>query len=262
VDQDESIIRIMGHIMKRIMKQHTTVCAIVGSLILIMASLSDAGIKKCVGPNGDWKYTDRECPNGYSDGQIKAPDTTTSSTVEETGELYECRMATILSYYEIDEATKNVGSMLDISRQEKNRVMTNYLENCLESLVQRKVVLDSRQVDGEVVDEDDGKRRKEKLIVDEWCSYGSVEADFDPGSSRFDVIFTNKSKNACRKVVAVCTYSRGIRIQYTVSVEVHGDREVSPGDSTVIGTVSADDTMNRGRCRLKRSGEKDWPIAD
>jgi len=161
------------------------VCAM--ALCLYLSSPAVGMVKKCVGPDGDVRFTNQECPEGYVLEASRAASPPSPSDDED--EPYICRFSSQLMSSEIVSALTEAESSLALARDKGDENSARYWQNCLEQIRQRETVLQSPAPPPAAEDS-----------APVGCSEGTFE--YKEGG----MYFTSSTRSPCTGVRAVCTF--------------------------------------------------------
>jgi hypothetical protein len=173
-------------------------CAI--ALCSYLSSPAVGVMKKCVGPDGDVRFTNLECPEGYVLEASRAASPPTTSSDED--EPYICRFSTILTSSEIVSAATEAEGSLKLAKEKGDDESVRYWQNCLEQIRQRETALQSPVP----------PPAEENAPVE--CSEGTFE--YKEGG----MYFTSSTRSPCTGVRAVCTFE--VRESQRVTTEGRG----------------------------------------
>jgi hypothetical protein len=161
------------------------ICTVALSTIF---STSAAGVmKKCVGPNGDVRFTNLECPEGYVLEASRAASPPSTSSDED--EPYICRFSSILTSTEIVSAVTEAEGSLELAREKGDDEAARYWQNCLKQIQQRETALQSP-----------APPPAAEESAPAGCSEGTFE--YKEGG----MYFTSSTRSPCTGVKAVCTF--------------------------------------------------------
>jgi hypothetical protein len=160
-----------------------TLMVVVTALVLLFATDVRCEFKKCVGPGGDVRIVNTECPEGYS---VEATRSESEPSSPDNEEPYMCRFADIIEAGEIDSSLAEAEEALIKVRAKADREAEGYWMKCLEDLKQRKVKLQTP-----IEEPDTGPAA---------CTEGEFEY------KEKGIYFTNSRRGSCRGVRAVCTF--------------------------------------------------------
>jgi hypothetical protein len=215
--------------------------ALVLLFLLFSAVSASADIKKCVGPSGELKYTDRECPAGYT---LAGAQETLRSSMPSPDEPYICKFSNIISSHEIKDAIAEAESSLRKAMVEGTPASVSYWDDCLARLSAREETFHS-----EPAAQEEPKRDP----VREWCTNGSFRIEKESiFFEKYDVIFSNYSLSACRQINILCSYSfTDAHYQtFTYKKDLHYGRPVKAGETLKVGTLEGGN--NSWRCVIAR----------
>jgi len=151
-----------------------------------LPALAGESLRKCVSPSGEVKFTNQECPEGYS-LEASRPASPPSSQGEQE-EPYICRFSSILSSAEIVSALSEAEISLSEAGKKGDAASARYWRNCLDQIRQRQAAL--RSAPQPPVGES----------VPSVCADGTF--DFREGG----VYFSNNTRYPCSGLRAVCTF--------------------------------------------------------
>ncbi len=180
-----------------------TVNAAAAGFIMVLAMLSSsagAEMRKCVGPGGDVRFTNQECPEGYT-LEASRPATERSSPEEP----YICRFSSTLASTEVVSALTEAENSLAEAKAKGDADSARYWQNCLDQIRLRQAALQTPP----------------PAPAEEQAPAECTEGTFDYRED--GIFFTSATRSPCVGVKATCTFE--IRESHRITTTGRGVRD-------------------------------------
>lgn len=177
-----------------------TAAACLFALSAIAPPPSGALIRKCVNPDGDVRFTNLECPEGYVLETSRAA--TPPSPTQEAEDPRICSFSSILTTSEIAPALAEAERFLAQARERGEIEEALYWQDCLSGIRQRGAVLQT------------STQPQTEEETEQGCREGTFE--YREGG----MFFTSSVRLPCTGVKAVCTFD--VRESQRVTINERG----------------------------------------
>lgn len=223
------------------------------ALAVLPATRAHATMRKCVGPGGEVRFTNQECPEGFT-LEASRP-ASTPSAGGETDEPYICKFSSILASTEIVSALAEAEGSLAEAKAKGDADSTRYWSNCLEQIRLRQTALQTPT----------------QPLADEGAPAECADGTFDYREG--GIYFSNSTRYPCSRLRATCTFEvresqrvtttgRGVvrdrrREGYTTTtgqrvLQFSYSEKIGKFGTARIGDVSLSGRVTGWNCRLGR----------